>query len=111
MDHRRRVVRSARFLEQAHHFFPPGGSAEGKPPFELFEQGPLRAVEELFSRAFEDQLEGLEGTGIRIATTHQVPVFPAMTFFAMLTTDDDVHLVDLLVDEEYFKLIADDPTD
>ena len=73
---RRTVVRSAHFLEQARAIYPPGGSAEGRPASELFEAGPLKAVEELFSRAFEDQPEGLEGTGIRVATTHEVPVFP-----------------------------------
>jgi len=68
-------------------------------------------VEELFSRAFEDQPEGLEGTGIRVATTHEVPVFPAMSFYACLLTDGSVEILDLTVDEDYFGLIADDPTD
>lgn len=90
----RPVVRSGLFIQSAQRHFPPGGSAEGKPSFELFERGPLRAVEELFSRAFEDQPEGLEGTGIRFATTHQVPAFPAMTFFALLTTKQGMEVVE-----------------
>ncbi len=34
-----------------------------------------------------------------------------MTFFALLTTDDTVELMDLLVDEDYFTSNADDPTE
>jgi hypothetical protein len=37
--------------------YPPGGSSDGRASFELFEERPLRAVEMLFERAFDDQLE------------------------------------------------------
>jgi hypothetical protein len=108
---RRRVVRSKGFLARAQALYPPGGSADGRPSFELFEAGPLRAVEELFGRKFGDQLEAVEGTGIRFVMTHEVPVFPAMVIYGCLGTDDSVELLDVVVDEGYFDLINDDTTD
>jgi hypothetical protein len=59
----RRVRRSADFLEQAQELFPKGGSAEGRPSFELFEDGPLRGAEMAFSLNFEAQRESVEGVG------------------------------------------------
>jgi len=107
----RRVTRSAGFVERARTLFPPGGSAEGRPSFEHFEAGPLRAVELAFSLDWEGQLEALEGTGIRFVMTHAVPVFPAMTFYAVLGTDDVVELLDVTVDEDYFEMLEGDPDD
>lgn len=109
MTEGRRVVRSDHFLENAMRLYPPGGTAEGQRSFELFESGPLAAIEELFSRAFEEQPEA--AAGIRFALTHQVPVFPAMVFYAALGRDDAVEIVDVTIDEEYFGLIQDDSTD
>lgn len=45
MPTRRRVTRSEGFVERALALYPPGGSADGTPPFEMFESGPLRGVE------------------------------------------------------------------
>ncbi len=65
----------------------PGGSSDGRPSFEQF----------------EDQPEAVEGTAIRFAVTHQLPVFPAMVMFGCLGTDDSVELLDVIVDEDYFS--------
>lgn len=99
MSPRRSVQRSEYFVEVAQSIFPPGGSTEGDPSFELFESGPLRAVEDLCVLAFESMVE-IEG-GIRVWTTIELPLFPPMTFFAVLDTTGTVELVDLLVDTEY----------
>jgi hypothetical protein len=107
----RRVHRSAGFTERAQLLYPPGGSEDGRASFELFEERPLAAVELLFSRAFDDQPEAIEGTGIRFVCTHDMPFFPAMVFFAVIGVDDDVELVDVVIDEDYFDLIGDDPDD
>lgn len=104
---RRRVSRSALFLEHAEAYFPPGGSAPGQPPFDVFEKGPLRGVEELLARSFDDLPEA--APGIRFAMTIAVPVFPPMVFYAALGTDGAVELLDVIIDEEYWDLIADDP--
>lgn len=106
---RREVRRSNLFLEHAHELFPPGGSAEGSPSFELFESGPLRGVEELFSRALADQPEA--AAGIHFALLAPVPAFPAMVIYACLGTDGVVELLDIEIDHDYYDLIGDDPTE
>jgi len=99
------------FLRSARILYPPGGSSDGRPSFELFEAGPLRAVEELFARRFDEQPEAIEGTGIRFAMTHGVPVFPAMVMYACMGTDDAIEILDVVVDDNWFELLRDDPTD
>jgi len=101
------VRRSAFFLEQAYELFPPGGSADDRPSFELFAAGPLLAVEEAFSRIYEEHPEAMPG--IRFAMTHGVPVFPALVVYATLGDDDTVELLSITIDEDYFGLIGDDP--
>ena len=105
----RRVTRSQGFDARARALFPPGGTAGGRPSFERFEAGPLSAAELAFSLDWEGQLEALEGTGIRFVMTHGVPVFPAMTFYAVLGTDDAIELLDVTVDEDYFEMLEGDP--
>lgn len=95
---RRRVRRGGFFLQTAEHHFPIGGSADGRPSFERFEAGPLKAIEELFGRAFDELPEPYPG--IRAWTTIEVPVFGPMTFYGLLV-DDYVELIDLVVDEDY----------
>jgi hypothetical protein len=111
MARRRQVRRSQAFLEAANRLFPPGGSVDGRASFELFEVGPLAAIEELFARDFESQPEAVEGTAIRFAMTHGVPVFPPLVVYAVLVTDDVVELIDIIVDDDYFDLIGDDSTE
>jgi hypothetical protein len=104
---RRRVSRSALFLEHAEAFFPPAGSARGEPTFALFENGPLRGVEEQLARSFDELPEA--APGIRFAMTIAVPAFPPMVFYAALGTDGAVELLDVIIDEDYWDLVGDDP--
>ena len=96
---RRPVRRSDLFLETARQSFPPGGSPDGRPSFELFERGPLHAAEELCALAFEQMAEPYPG--IRAWTTIAVPFFPPMTFYAVLDTTGVVDLMDLTIDTDY----------
>jgi len=99
MVRRRRSVRRGEFfVEAAERYFPRGGSPEGRPSFEMFEAGPLRGIEALFGRAFDELPEPYPG--IREWTTIEVPFFAPMTFYALLV-DEDVELIDLVVDEDY----------
>jgi hypothetical protein len=43
--------------------------------------------------------------------THQLPIFPAMVFYAVLGTDGEIEILDMTVDETYFDLIGDGPED
>ncbi len=43
--------------------------------------------------------------------THAVPRIPALVIYAVLVSDDAVETIDLEVDEEYWDLIGDDPSD
>lgn len=95
---RRPVRRGRYFLEAARGYFPVGGSSDGRPSFELFEGGPLKGIEELFARSFDELPEPYPG--IRVWTTIEVPFFAPMTFYGMLV-DDTVELVDVVLDEDY----------
>lgn len=83
---RRNVRRGDYFVEAAERYFPRGGAPDGRPSFEMFEAGPLRAIEGLFARAFEELPEPYPG--IREWTTIEVPFFAPMTFYALLVDDD-----------------------
>lgn len=111
MPHRREVTRSETLLEHARERFPPGGDPEGRASFELFEERPLRAVEDRLARDFEGCPEAEPGMPVRIVATAHVPLFPAMTFYAVLIADGTVEILDFTIDEEYFDLIGGDPTD
>jgi hypothetical protein len=108
----RRIVRGEQFLEAARTFFPTGGSVDGRPSFELFETRILRITERRMSQTFEDLPEAVEGTGIRFVMTHAVPYFPAMVIYGMLLVaggDEFVELIDIVLDEDYFDIIENDP--
>jgi hypothetical protein len=109
---RREVRRSAQFLAHARQLYPPGGSPDGRPPFELFEERILRAAELQFALDFEDLPVAIEEVpAIRHVMTHAVPYFPALVIYAILLSDDAVEILDLDVDETYWDLIGDDPVD
>lgn len=109
---KRPVRRSQAFIEQARRLFPPGGSASGRPPFQLFEQGPLRGAETAFSLSFEAQLEPVEGVGsVRSVVVPPTTVFGPLVIFGILTTDGIVEIVSVVEDEGYWEVIGDDPTD
>jgi len=108
----RPVQHSAEFLAKARTLFPPGGSAEGRASFELFERLILRAAELQFSRQFDDLPLALgEVPAIRFVMTHAVPYFPALVIYGILLSDGIVETIDLEVDEEYWDLIGNDPDD
>ena len=86
---RRAVRRGKLFLEAALGYFPRGGAPDGRPSFELFEAGPLKGIEELFARSFDELPEAYPG--VRAWTTIGVPFFAPMTFYGMLV-DDGVEL-------------------
>jgi hypothetical protein len=68
----------------------------------MFEAGPLRAIEELFARRFEELPEPYPG--IRAYLTIAVPFFAPMTFYGIRVADDGgevVEIVDITFDEEY----------
>lgn len=114
MSPTRRIRRGTAFLRAAHASFPPGGSAEGHPSFELFEERVLHVVEQRMSTTFEDLPEAVEGTGIRFVMTHALPYFPALVIFGMLLVDDGeelIELVDVVIDDDYFDTIESDPDD
>lgn len=109
---RRPVRRSAAFLQQAEHLFPPARSAEGRPPFEIFEQGPLRGAETAFALNFEAQRQHIEGVGgIRYVMVAPTPFFGPLVISACLLADGVVELVSVIEDEGYWDLVADDPTE
>ena len=81
----REVRRSATFLAHAMEEFPPVGSVDGGPSWEMFEAGPLKAIEFAFGHSWEKNVVTPEG--VRIVTTHALPFFPAMSIYALLVSD------------------------
>lgn len=109
---RRPVRRSAAFLQQAEQLFPRAGSVDGRPPLELFEQGPLRGAETALSLNFEAQRQHIEGVGgIRYVVVAPTAFFGPLVISACLMADGVVELVSVIEDEGYWDLVADDPTE
>ncbi len=110
--HRRPIRRSRAFLEEAKRLFPPGGSASGRPSFQVFEQGPLRGAETAFSLNFEAQLEPVEGVGsVRSVVVPPTPVFGPLVISAVLLNDGVVEIVSVIEDEGYWDFVDADPSD
>ena len=103
---RREVRHAPDFLILANVHFPVGGSADGRPSFELFARGPLEAASELFSRSFESLYE--IAPGIRALDTLHTPFFPPITFYAVLV-DAYIEIISLSVDDSYWELLDGDP--
>jgi hypothetical protein len=109
---KRPVRRSQDFIEEAQQLFPPGGSASGRPSFQLFEQGPLRGAETAFSLNFEAQLEPVEGVGsLRSVVVPPTAVFGPLVISAILTTDGVVEIVGVIEDDGYWDLVEGDQAD
>lgn len=107
---RRRVRRSAAFLEEAKRLFPVSGSATGRPSFKLFQDGPLRGAETAFALDFEAQAQHIEGIGsIRYVITAPTPFFSPLVISAMLRHDGDVEIVGVIEHPGYWDLIRGDP--
>ncbi len=109
---RERVVASEELLREARLRFPPEGSADGTPRLEHFENGPLAAVIEYFSRDFDGAPEAAAGVKFYVTVGS---FFPAMVFYAMRVGDDDggdhIEVVSFVPHEEYWDVIGDDPED
>jgi hypothetical protein len=76
----------------------------------MFESGPLVAITKAFGDNFEGNAEA--APGVRFVMTHSLPFFPAMCVYAIVVMDGPsewVELLDITVDDDYFKLIDDDP--
>jgi hypothetical protein len=101
---RRQVRMGPSFEAIARQEFPPGGSAEGRPSYELFVDGPLKAFEAAFQH-WERNAMPLPGVDtVRSADVANNPYFPLLTAIAVLVRDNDeyVELVDLLVDWDFW---------
>ena len=97
-------------MEHALAEFPRGGASDGRPSWQLFEDGPLKAVEVAFGHSWEKNAIAAEG--VRVVTTHSLPYFPAMSIYAVLVHDRSeewVELLDIVIDRDYLNLIEDDP--
>lgn len=96
--------------EHARELFPSGGSVEGRPSFELFCEGPLRAAIELFSRQFDQSSEA--ASGVRVWVTIAPPWFPPLVFYAA-RVGDHIKLLDVTSEDpqEYWAMIESDPRD
>ncbi|MGI8808863.1 MAG: hypothetical protein ACR2KK_13685 [Acidimicrobiales bacterium] len=85
-------------------------SAEGRPSFRLFEEGPLRGAETAFSRNFEALREAVEGVGsIRYVMIPPTPVFGPLVISACLLANGDMEVVSVIEHEDYWGLIDDSP--
>jgi hypothetical protein len=93
------VRASEEVLNDARIRFPPGGSADGKPRFEHFVNGPLEATIEYFEREFETAPEA--AAGVRSYMTIGT-FFPAMVFYAA-RVDDHIEIIAFDIDEDYFE--------
>ena len=105
-----RTVRHGRaFLDRARQLFPPGGSPDGRPSYELFVSTVLRAAETAFARDFEGQLAETPGSPIRVVLTAATPFFPKpLAFYALLADEETVEIVDVVIDEDWLETLGDD---
>ena len=103
---RRRVEVSAEVRARAVQEFPPGGSADGRPSYQLFCERALDPVVEAWARDFEASPEAQPGIPVRVALTFPAPFFPPMAFYGILVSDH-VEIIDYTVDEEYWDTFDD----
>lgn len=107
---RRQVRRSGRFVDEARAMFPVGGSADGRPSFALFTDGPCKAASTAFSLNFEGQREAIEGVGaVRLVLTPPTPFFGPLIFYGVLLDDDTIELASITGDPDYWQRIDKDP--
>ena len=104
MGVKREVRLSDSFRAEAAVHFPPGGSIDGKPPWEMFEKGPLRAAIQAFGEDFEGNAIAYDP--VRIVQMPPTVFFPPMTIYAILV-EDWVEIMSIDVDSDYFGRIND----
>lgn len=102
------VAVAGELLGKARQRFPPGGSVDGTPSFELFEHGPLQAAIELFGRRFDEAPTVEAGVDSLRWVSTMSALFGPMVFFA-LRTIDHIEIVDYVEDEGYWDLDDDPP--
>lgn len=86
--------------------FPPGGSADGRPSYELFRERALGPVIDVWKRNFEASPEAEPGSPVRVALTFPAPVFPPMAFYGILV-GDGVEILDFTYDDDYWDTFED----
>jgi hypothetical protein len=107
---RRQVRRSVLFVDEAKTMFPVGGSADGRPSFARFEDGPCKAASTAFSLNFEAQREAIDGVAaVRLVLTPPTPIFGPLIFYAVLLDDDTIELASITGDPDYWQRIDEDP--
>lgn len=93
------------FERTAKENFPPGGSAEGRPSYEMFLARPLAAFRAAFGHWGRNAMPVPGVQSIRSADVANDPFFPLLTAIAVLTVDEDgreyIELCELLVDWDY----------
>ncbi|MDZ7731776.1 MAG: hypothetical protein U5R31_00500 [Acidimicrobiia bacterium] len=107
---RRPVTISEDLVAKARRLFPPGVSASGRPSYEVFRDGPLKAAEAQFGRQFDD-LPSATGDvdALRFVMTVATPLFSPMIFYGVLETTGNVAIIDFIDDPDYWDLVGDDP--
>jgi hypothetical protein len=104
-----RAVRlSASFERLARELYPPGGSGEGAPSYELFAESVLAAAKLEFAIGW-DLGDAALGDDRRAVMTGSTPVFPPMVFYGRLLEDDSIEIVGFDVDQGFWDLIGGDP--
>lgn len=97
---------SAEFKRQAMANFPPGGSAEGRPSYRMFEEGPLVALQHGFSYWERHTMPDPRLPMIRQADLYYTPFFPPMVVLACLVDDPQggyVELIDMDIDWDFYS--------
>src|SRR5262245_12330384 len=112
MASKRAVVVSDAAIAKAKGLYPPGGSADGRPAFALFEDTILLAAKTAFALGFDGLPLAVEDVAaIRFVVTHGLPFFPATVFYGILLDTEVVEIVDFEPDEDYFAMLEADPPD
>ena len=102
----RRVVVSAEFVDKAKSLYPPGGSSEGRPSYEMFCSHALPVAKTAFSRAWDKlPFDGIPALRYLVAA---VPPFFGAIIFYCVDVGDHVELVDVDEDPDYWGFVADD---
>ncbi len=108
----REVRRSARFVAKAQGLYPPGGSPDGRPSFELFERLICEVSNPSSPLQFDDLPVALqEVPSIRHVMTHAVPYFPALVIYGILLMTGLSNSWTLKWTRPTGTLIANDPDD
>jgi hypothetical protein len=105
----RKVERSDSFIEEAMALFPPGGSTDGRPSYELFEETVLLAAETAFSLNFEGLQPVEPGSPVRYVLTAEALFFPrSLIFYGILSSFEMVEIVGIEQEDQWPEDCMDD---